>query len=173
MATLSPPPHCIETFATDLVEAVARTAAYHADLVGHFLEYIGFLPPKAKRRKPIYLPPEFLLELAAILRLAMWEHGGPRDGLPSDLPSAAQALDNLTNRAAAKTPRFRTGPKAAPLLRRVLSVWLSHMAWHGHDLLGADLLLTGMDEDEFAVTMADFLWKHRHITLNEAPHEEA
>jgi hypothetical protein len=171
MAITSPPPDNPQAFCTEFTEAVIRIAIYHADLVGHFLKHIGFLPPK--RKEPIYLPPEFLVELAAILHLAMWEQGELRDSLPADLPPASKALAALADRAAAKVPQFSGEPEAALLLRRVLAIWLSRMAWHGPHRLGADVIVTGTDEDQFATLIAEFLWKHRQTTMNEARHEEA
>src|SRR5262249_31255678 len=144
-----------------ILASFAWNATYHANLVGHFLEVTGLIPPRRqRRRKPVALPTRFLLELAAVLRLAAWERQGFRGKLPIDLPTAEEAFDDLLRRRTAETP---PSPNDAdpPLLKQVVMTWFTCFAWNGWEELQVDVLLDADSERQLVEELADYLWKHR------------
>ena len=62
-----------ETSHQDLVDASAREAARDAENAAMFLRELGFVPSVDR---PVRLPPRFLLQLGAALRLLVWESSG-------------------------------------------------------------------------------------------------
>lgn len=137
------------------IQAVARFAARQADLTAAVLDATGLFP-----EKPARLPAAFLLELAAVLELAMWERQGLRNALATDLPTYHEAAAQLAARAE-KGPEAFAGPDAAPLSQKVRHVWIDSFAWEGQELLGCEAVIGTVDEDEFAKALADFIWQHR------------
>ena len=124
--------HPPDRSAVELIEAIIRDAEFMADLTASFLDQLGFLPPlKQRRKEPVALPCEFLLELAAVLRLALWERAGLRDRLGRDLPPAEQALDDLFARFAQESPVARSDGTSAGLVMEVFKTTLSRLAWGG------------------------------------------
>jgi hypothetical protein len=156
-----PPSDQSRQLAERVLESIIMHAAYSAELVAGFLEANGLVPPRARRqREPVRLPASFLLELAAVVRLARWEQLGIRDRLPADLPRAASALAALARRWASGLPQG--DPPAGPSLsERVMHVWLTHFAWGGLSNLHVDVLLDGAGEGELLEALADFLWDNR------------
>lgn len=159
-----------DKYVASVLEAIVRNAVFTANLVADFLDQFMGLPRAAKRQKPVTLPSELLLELGAALRLCLWEETQIRKHLPDDLPDGHKVLSELTRMLSTGESPPGMASKMS-LGRRVFEIWLSRMAWDGTRYLGADLLLTAPDDDEFAIAMADFLWKHRHLNVNEANHE--
>ncbi len=137
------------------IRAVVRHAERQADLTAATLDAMGLLATK-----PVTFPAAFLLELAAVLELGMWERQGLRPYLATDLPTYREAAAKLAARANQGSEAFE-GSDAAPLSRRVRQVWMERFAWEGHDLLHADVILGEVDEDEFTRVLADFVWQHR------------
>jgi hypothetical protein len=138
-----------------MVLAIARHAEREADLTAAFLRATGLYesePPK--------LPAAFLLELAAVLELGLWERRDLRRHLDVDLPTNRQAADQLAARCA-KGPKEFDGPNAAPLSRQVLRVWVERFAWDGRELLAAEVVLGDVNEDDFIDLLAGFVWEHR------------
>jgi hypothetical protein len=150
--------------ARELIEAVVRDAQFMADLTAGFLGRLGALPPLKQRRKaPVALPGEFLLGLAAALRIGLWERAGLRDRLGLDLPPADQALDDLFARHAAAAPAAaRPEGAAGGIVEGVFAAALSRLAWGGRRELRADVVLDGPDEEVLLEALADLLWAHRH-----------
>jgi hypothetical protein len=137
------------------VRAVARHAERQADLTAMALDATGLF-----RNRAAVLPAGFLLELAAVLELGLWERQGLRPYLDIDLPTFPEAAEELAVRAKKGFAEF-DGLDPAPLSRRVLQAWMQHFAWEGPDLLQADFILGDVDEDQFAQVLADFVWQHR------------
>lgn len=151
-----------QLLAEQIIEGFAFNGRFNANLVGHFLEANGLIPPRTARgRQPISFPREFLLDLAGVLRLALWEHLGLSDRLPADLPNAAEALAELFQRWSANLPKVTNAPSRA-VLRRVLHTWFSRFAWSGLEELNADVVLDDAKEQALLEALADFLWEHRH-----------
>jgi hypothetical protein len=137
------------------IQAVVRHAGRQADLTAAALDETGLFPDR-----PTVLPAGFLLELAAVLELGLWERQGLRPYLDIDLPTYREAADELAARAKRGFAEF-DGLDATPLSHRVLQAWMQHFAWEGPDLLQADFILGDVDEDQFANVLADFVWQHR------------
>ena len=131
-------------------------AARQADLTAATLDATCLFP-----EKPASLPAAFLLELGAVLELGMWERQGVRPFLAVDLPTFHEAAAQLATRAN-QGPEAFEGPDAAPLSRRVLRVWMENFAWDGPQLLGCDVLVGTVDENQFAAVLAEFLLEHHH-----------
>ena len=106
------------------------------------------------------LPTRFLLELAAVLRLAAWERQGFRRKLPDDLPTAEEAFADLLDRWTAQTPPSANDADP-PLLTQVVMTWFMCFAWNGWEELQVDVLLDADSERQLVEELADYLWKHR------------
>jgi hypothetical protein len=153
---------------SDLVRAVAQDAALDADRVGCFLDQLlGRCAAPAGDRPPLLLPPDFLLELAAALRLLAWETSGLRCHLEAGLPPAQQALRDAFRWLKPATAAPETSDVPDRLMPRVLALFIERLAWNGRAELGADFALGEPDEDVLTEAIADFLWSHRHNLGNE------
>jgi hypothetical protein len=100
------------------------------------------------------------MELAAALRLCIWDEQGLTPHLREELPSGRQAVIDAfrwLDRSAASQEKERP-PYLAP---RVML--LTHrLAWQGRELLNAEVAI-GFPEDEGILDeLVDFVWKHRH-----------
>ena len=147
----------------ELIEAIVRDAHFLADLTAGFLERIAVLPPRKKRQKtPVALPREFLLELAGVLRLALWEGAGLRDCLGRDLPAAEPALHNLLAHYASESQGPGASGDSHGLARDIFKIALCRLAWAGRAELHADVVLDEPDDDFFLNQMAGYLWANRH-----------
>ena len=139
-----------------LLQAVARTAERHAELTAAYLDATGLFP-----KRPVFLPAPFLLELDAVLQLGMWERLGLREHLDADLPTFNEAAKQLARRAMKGVAEF-TDPNASPLHLQVLKAWTENFAWEADKILGADVLVSPMaNEDVFVEVLAEFVWQHR------------
>jgi len=101
----------------------------------------------------------FLLELAAVVQLRLWEDTGLTIHIDAGLPTADAACKELERRSKAGDADFA----GIDLWRNVNRVWTRHCAWHGEEILGAEILLTEIDADVLVDALADFLWQNRHI----------
>jgi hypothetical protein len=138
------------------IQAIVRHARYKAQLTAFVLNTMGLLPTK-----PYCVPGMYLLELAAVLELGMWERQGLRQFLDTDLPTFDEAAAELARRANLGPDEFR-GPDAAPLNQRVLKVWLENFAWNPGELSAPSLLVGQIDEDCLVDTLAEFIWNNRN-----------
>lgn len=139
-----------------LVRAVVRHAHRRAEWTIVALDATGLFESEAPQ-----LPAGFLLELSAVVELAVWEHHGLREHLDVDLPTSQEALANLAARTL-KGPTAFEGPNPAPLSSRVLQVWVERFAWDGPELLGADVVVGDFDDDELVEVLAELIWTNRH-----------
>jgi hypothetical protein len=148
--------------AVELIEYTIRDAEYMASLVIAFLEGLGMLPPRGQRRpNPVGLPAEFLLELAAVLRIAAWERAGLRDSLCRGLPPAEEALDDLFRRYVPVAGLEQPERRSSTLAMDVFKISLSRLAWEARGALRTDVVLDRPADDLLLESMADFLWEHR------------
>lgn len=143
--------------ADPLVHAVARNAAFVADLTAAVLDKTGIFPPATQKK----LPAGFLLELGAVLQIGFWERNGIVVHQSAGLPSYREASKDLAARAERGPAEF-ADPAAISLSRAVMAFWIEHFAWEGKQLLGSDIVVDEVEEDQFADMLAEFLWKHRH-----------
>ena len=146
-------------FSNQAIDAAAQHAQRAADLTADVLDATGLFP-----NKPAYLPGKFLLELSAVLELGMWERQGLRDYLDAlgiNLPTFREAATDLAARAANSPHEFK-GSDTPPLCYQVFRVWMEHFAWDGPSMLGAEIVLGQINEDQLADVLANFVWQHRH-----------
>jgi hypothetical protein len=73
----------------DSITALAELAVRDADHAIIFLEEMGL---RATPEHPVDLPPNFVLELGAAMRLLEWELDGVSGLLDADLPTVKQAV---------------------------------------------------------------------------------
>jgi hypothetical protein len=158
------------------VAAVISRADYVATLTGEFLTALGLIPNKAKTADGVWgLPAGFLLELGAMLQLAVWELAGIRTHLNAGLPSAHEAAADLTRRASENPSSFNDN-QSAILLRRLFPLWVERLAWNGQTQFGTEVQIDTVGEDELVDRLAEFLWQHRGslpsaLELGEPRHE--
>lgn len=140
-------------FPADLVAAVAFDAERDADRVGLFLQTLGLSGSAAK---PLFLPPAFLLHLAAALRLLVWEAQGFCFHQAAGLPQADQAIRDAFGAL--------NDPQANPteLWIRILRLAVERFAWHAPRDLGTNVALDDLNEETALDALADYLWTHRH-----------
>jgi len=141
------------TIPTELHVAITRRAEFHADLVGRYLTQNA---AKAERG----FPAAFLLDLAAVLQIGLWEKKGLHEHIAADLPSYAEATATLAARAERSASEF-SGLSSAVLSSRVLRAVIYNMAWEAPELLGAELVVDVNEEDELINLLADFVWNNR------------
>jgi hypothetical protein len=151
----------------DFLASIIRDAQFMADLTARYLDrLLGILPPTKKRGgEPIAFPPEFLLELGAVLRLAVWERAGLRDRLDPALPPAEQALVDLLARFGLAPGRTRAAGGGTGLAMQVFQAALRRLAHDGRGELDVDIVLEAPDDGVLLEALADFLWAHRRAGL--------
>jgi hypothetical protein len=148
-------------FSDACVAAVISRADYVATLTGEFLSLLGLVPNKTEAADGVCrFPPGFLLELGAMLQLAVWERAGVRTHLDAGLPSAHEAAADLTRRAS-ENPSGFNDIQSAILLRRIFPLWVERLAWAGPELFAAEMQIDADEEDAFVNGLAEFLWRHR------------
>jgi hypothetical protein len=145
------------TFSDELIAAIQRHAIRQADLTAACIHAIEGLQGKL-----VSFPAAFLLELAAVLELGVWEKQGVSRRLVADLPTFAEAKKNLAARSL-KGPAEFAGPDASPLSSRVARVWIDNFAWDAPDTLGTEIVLDegDQDDDDFLDLLAEYVWTHR------------
>ena len=159
--------------AVRFIEAVIRDANFMADLTAAFLKAQGFHRVTRTNQSGDGLPADgpiarqaenFLLNLAAALRLARWEQSALRLYLPSSLPSSKEAFRNLV------LPVEREPPpdgrkRATSLSLDVFRTWVERFCRGGQAELGSDVVLksSGLSAEALLDALADFLWDHRHL----------
>lgn len=159
------PPH----IPAELEASLTRNAIEDADQVVALLSELGFREP-APGHPPVRLPAAFLLGLGLALRLSLWEARGLRVHRDAGLPSAAEVLDGVVRQTAVS---LNDTPPAAvdyvrQLLRDVLRVAAERFAWSGPALLGADVVVGDVDEDQLLDALARLVWDVRN-SGGEAP----
>ena len=147
----------VSEFQPELHRYTVEEAERDADRVGRLLRTLGFAPPPGK---VLQLPADFLLNLAAGLRLYIWDrtentaHRGA--GLPSGLDAMKAAFRDLI----AKRGK-RSRPNSS-LRENVFDVMIDKFAWTAQRNLQTEIQLDDSDEDALVEEMAQFLWSHRH-----------
>jgi hypothetical protein len=154
MVTITPN-EGLHQFPESFFAALSRRAERQADLTAAALDATGLFGSK-----PTVLPSGFLLELAAVLELGMWEHQGLRRHLDVDLPSFKDASEALARRASRGQMEF-VGPNATTLSDQVLQVWAENFAWESHAYLQTDVVLGEVEEEVFANLLAEYVWNHQ------------
>ena len=158
MAT-GPPRFSADALRPELVEAVACDAARDAHRVAAFLDAVGLTPSPGSVR---HLPGGFLLDLAAALRMLVWEEEMVSVHREAGLPSAKEAAREAFRSAAAGGPAM-----PGRISEAVFRLSLDRFAWSGRRALGAEILLDDPDEDALVEAMARFLWASRRSSRPE------
>lgn len=142
--------------ADSLVRAVVRHAELAADLTTEVLKKMFPEEPPEYLR----LPANYLLELGAVLQIGFWEFNGLSAHIDAGLPSHAQASKKLLERAQ-KGPSEFAGDNATPIQTQVQQFWIDNLAWDGLSLMGKEMVVGEIDEEQLLDLAAQFLWKHR------------
>jgi hypothetical protein len=144
---------------------VIVSARHDAD---HVAAFLGSVRLKPRKNKPVQLPAEFLLELAAILRLARWEQTGIHHLINRSLPSAREALRHLAIRAKEAPDSFCLDVKLPPndFAHQVFALWLMRCARSSVEELGVDVVISGADRKRVLDALADLIWKNRQLGMN-------
>ncbi len=149
-----------------ILAALIRQAHADAEHVAGFIS--DWLWPLGLRRATAF-PPEFLLELAAIVRIAAWQRAGCTSALKDTFPPARELLEDLIRRFISDPMSFdfEVSSVRRGLCSQVFSTWISRCAWNASSEIGADVWFTEIDEDLLLNLMADFLHKIRHLAIEE------
>jgi hypothetical protein len=144
-----------------LVQSLTVDASEDADNVALFLRYLGLAPcDRNESDPPISFPAWFLVELAAALRIWLWEANGLRIHLDAGLAPARELLLGVFCRAK-EVANGHASSNATPLMNRVLGLSVDRLAWSARRDLGADVVLGEADEDILVETLANLIWTHR------------
>jgi len=152
---------CVGSLQTpsDLVTALRIEASHDAEMVAGFLDvFCKTSAGQCLTDNPERLTRDFLLALAAAMRLYRWEMSGVLTHLQTGLPSAHEALvdvwrSNIDAEAAARM---------AGLPRKVHSLFEGHFAWASGEELRADVAIGDVENEKLLEAIADFLWENRH-----------
>ena len=148
----------IDSFPTELINAVKADALRDADRVERFLRVLGFLPIL---HYLIRHRPGFMVDLAAALRLLAWEQAGLDPKAVARLPSARTALLNVLLSLKQSSIGLNEAVGSGSLIQNVMGAFIDHFAWCAGAELHADVTLGEVDEDAILEALADFLWAHR------------
>ncbi|MHB8957523.1 MAG: hypothetical protein ACYC4U_31565 [Pirellulaceae bacterium] len=106
------------------------------------------------------LPHKFLLELAAVIQLGIWEHEGFRVHIEQGLPSYEQAVTGLLERSQQGVQAFHDLGTDSLCSQMVVIHW-QYFAWEADTILGKTVAVQVGSEDELAAALAEFLWENR------------
>ncbi len=137
----------VETILAGLV----RLADQDALLVARFIPaWIELKPGEA-------FPKAFLVELAAILRIARWQQAGLPADLQEQFPPAEFLFDELVQAFAENPSSFIDGSYQPKWPKSVLVTWLHRFSWNAPLEIGAEVVMQEPDEDMVLGAIADFL----------------
>jgi hypothetical protein len=148
----------IDSFPTDLINAIKADALRDAERVERFLRVLGLQPIL---HHLIRHRPGFLLDLAAALRLLAWEEAGLDLKAFARLPAARAALLNVLQSLTQSVIGQHEAVKVDSLLQDVMGAFFDYFAWSARVELDVDVTLGEVDEDAVLEALADFLWAHR------------
>jgi len=147
------------------LENIIRNAELDADRVAALLKQLEYKPSTRSERAipldnnvPTGPAADMLLNLAAACRLRSWESAGLRSRLPSDLPSAADALAEA---AKCITDNKETKSRNTIVLQ-VFRSMIDHFAQDGQETLRTDVVLNMNSGGGVLDRFAEFLWNIRH-----------
>jgi hypothetical protein len=120
-----------------------------------FLDEFGFRP---RQDRPIRLPAALLLGLGIGMRLLRFEEAGLTEHLECGLPSAKQVL-SIAIRAGTEGGPLRD--VVALLYSRLTRFLESQTVWSAMVVLGAEMMVSDVDEAALVNELAEFLWARR------------
>ena len=143
-----------------MVNAVVREAERDAVAVAELLSDLGFRRP-SPGSLPLRLPAAFLLGVGAAMRLFRWEERGVQIHRTAGLGAAGEVLCEVVRRTAPPSAQ-EPDPAVARLLLTVFELAVQWMAWEGQPVLGADVVVGGVDdEDAFVEALTQLCWARR------------
>lgn len=138
-----------------------------------YLRQHGLLEPDSDGRRPVdVVPPGVLLELAALLQIENWHNSGLGSLLGDAIPSIADA-DREFEQRTMEGPNAFALSRGWPLVCAVVDVWLDRLAARGAEILGAEVVLSDLDEDLLIEGVAQLLWNNRKQPAEELPFHHA
>jgi hypothetical protein len=147
---------------TKVLSAFVGDGEYMATLVARFLDEWH---QAMGRKKPLPLPAEFLLELSAVIRIAIWQRAGLTLEMGADFPPWQELLEQLLSRLFTNPTSFSCDPYScpAPLRKKVVEFWFQRCSWTATLILGTDIVIHPVDEELLLDALADALWQHRNL----------
>jgi hypothetical protein len=143
----------------DWLSAFIREAHRDAAAVSAFLASLGLAPDPSGQGAGF--SQDFLLKIAAPVRLRHWERSGLRPRMGVALPSSDEVLVDVVGDPNQKTPRF----SGRELTRQILWLHLTQFAWKSWPDAAADcLILQSVPSADLLDTLARFLWQFRHLS---------
>jgi hypothetical protein len=143
----------------DWLSAFIREAHRDAAAVSAFLASLGLAPDPSGQGAGF--SQDFLLKIAALIRLRHWERSGLRPRMGVALPSSDEVLVDVVGDPNQKTPRFPWTETA----RRILWLHLTQFAWKSWPDAAADcLILQSAPAAALLDAPACFLWQFRHLS---------
>jgi hypothetical protein len=109
--------------------------------------------------EPLRLPLEFLVRLAAALRIFVWEVQGLTPHLDANLPDSDTAFHD------AFFPDKNADVPFDNLMVQIMGVLRDQFAWRAGPDMGADVVLGRIDDaavDAALDSLANLLWSQRH-----------
>jgi len=135
--------------AIDLITYAVGRADEDADRVLSLLRIAGLHPSSARA---LAIPPEILLEFAAVLRMRAWELSGIHVHREAGLPDARRAFNELLSRM--ERPGARPQDFGG-LSSEVLSLCANRFVLAAPEVVGAEVLLAdSLQEDELIEAVA-------------------
>lgn len=151
----------------DMIAAFMRDAEHAADLVDRLLRtwFLGL----GVGITPTSFPAEFLLELAAVIRIAQWQKANLLDVLGEQFAPWPDLLGQLMRRLMEDPTSFSLDPKMcpAPLSRRVVWVWFHRCSRSAIREVGVDVAIQPKAVEEMLEEIANLIWKYRHLSRPE------
>ena len=144
------------------IAATLRQMDHAADLVAAFFRAVGMADGAG--RLDLSLPPQFLLELGALLQLREWQDAGviqwnDPDGLTIE-DMITQAIERL-RRGPEEFARDHRGTEA---MVSVIRTWSETCSLVAREHLGCDVAVEwdhDGDIEQLIESLADFAWRHR------------
>ncbi len=107
-------------------------------------------------------PADLILEMGVSLQIWEWTTGGIAAGAIVGLSDGPPAHD-LHAYIEERANQFN-GSRGENLCRALVEFYESRFALQGYELLGADILLGSVDdEDAFVDAFAEYVWNNRHV----------
>jgi hypothetical protein len=94
----------------------------------------------APRRRRFPIPPNLIIELGAIIRIAMWQRDGVAVKLGVDFSPAEELLRGWLNQVF-RGDRTALESHGTPLYDRVQTLWFQRCSWSAAPLLGSDIVV--------------------------------
>ena len=147
------------------VDAVIRLADSHAALVAQRLREleVAYATQLGRPCRFAAVPAEFLLALAALEQLRIWETKGLRPHLGQQLPQFDDLI-TLTWHLLQSDRSASAAEIAVTIWRLIFRLCVDKFAWDASAVSGADMLVGDLDDDAVVDAVAQLLWSLRHTS---------